>query len=184
MTKTPLPLQVDDLSAFARALTRQMGPASPAHLSLMNMLARAGGFQNVQHLRASAAAARRLQASQPEPVADARQVERALHQFDGAGRLIRWPAKRSTQTLALWVLWSALPRAHVLTEAQVNAALNAQTLFTDPATLRRTMISCGMLSRAQGSAAYARIETRPPAEARALIARITACRRQPESPDA
>jgi hypothetical protein len=183
MTKTPLPLPVTDLSDFARALARQMADAAPSHLTLMNMLARAAGYQNLQHARAAHAAQRRLSAAAPDMAPpDLRQVERALNQFDAAGHLIQWPAKRTTQTLALWVLWSALPAQTVLTERQINNALNAQALFKDPATLRRTMISCGLLTRAAGSADYTRREQRPPPEARALIAHVTIRRQSPKVP--
>lgn len=176
MTKIALPLRVADLSAYARALSKELADAAPSHLALMNMLARAAGFQNLQHLRAASAAERRLQSAPPQPAPDARQIERVLAQFDAQGHLIRWPAKRTTQTLALWVLWSALPPREILSEVRINTALNAQTAFRDPATLRRTMISCGLLSRAPGSTDYQRIEAPPPPEARAAIARIAARR--------
>lgn len=169
MPKTPLPLQADDLTPFARRLSRQLGEASPSHLTLMNMLARAAGYENVQHMRTAHAAAQRLNRTIDERLADPRTVERALHQFDVTGRLRQWPSKRSVQTLALWALWAALPSARSLHEREVNAALCAEHLFGDPATLRRTMISCGLLTRRPDGSDYRRREQEPPAEAKALI---------------
>lgn len=177
MTKTPVPLRVDDMTVFVRSLSRQLGNASPTHLTLMNMIARSAGFQNMQHLRAVSAAAKRLD-SQPESVAvDARAVERALNQFDRFGRLLRWPSKRTTQTLALWAVWATLPANQPFDERTLNAHLMGEHVFTDPATLRRTMIACGLLSRQRDGTDYRRIEQEPPVEAKALI-RILSIRRQ------
>ncbi|KAJ55998.1 hypothetical protein ACMU_09545 [Actibacterium mucosum KCTC 23349] len=169
MTKSPIPLRVDDLTHFARAMSRQLGENSPSHLSLMNMLARSAGFQNVQHMRAATAAARRLAQPAQPAMADARTVERALHQFDAQGRLRQWPSKRATQSLALWALWATLPAGRALSERQVNDALAAQHLFDDVATLRRTMIAEGLMTRKSDGSEYRRIEQKPSPEARTVI---------------
>ena len=169
MPKTPLPLRAVDLTTFVRALSKQLGDASPSHLALMNMVARAAGYQNVQHMRSAHAAGQRLSRVADAPPVDARAVERSLHQFDELGRLRRWPSKRSVQTLALWALWATLPANRLLREQEVNEYLAREHLFGDPATLRRMMISCDLLSRCKDGTDYQRIEQRPPAEAKALI---------------
>lgn len=169
MPRFPLPLYTDDLTGFVRSLSKQLGDASPSHLVLMNMAARAAGFQNLQHLRSVHAAGQRLVRSTNEPPFDARAVERAVHQFDAVGRLIRWPSKRKVQTLALWALWARIPAAQTMQEREVNERLNLDHLFEDPATLRRTMVSCGLLARRDDGTDYRRIEQEPPAEAKALI---------------
>ncbi|MEO0487250.1 MAG: DUF2087 domain-containing protein [Pseudomonadota bacterium] len=172
MTRTTLPLHSADITEFTRALARQLGDASPSHLKLMNMVARAAGYENVQHMRARQAATRRLaQDRSPEEAFDARLVERTLHQFDDGGLLIRWPSKRRVQTLALWVLWARLSTG-ALTEGQVNEALARHHHFDDVATLRRTMIANGLLSRDTAGSCYQRVEQRPPPEALALLARL------------
>lgn len=180
MTKTPIPLHVDDLSIFTRALSRQLGESSPSHLTLMNMSARAAGFQNVQHMRSVSAAAKRLEQradhNTESVAADARSVERALHQFDASGRLLRWPSKRAVQTLTLWALWAVLPAKTPLSEQDVTKLFAEEHLFEDPATLRRTMISCGLLSRRTDGTQYRRIEQEPPAEAKAVISKLSARR--------
>lgn len=177
MTKAPLSMCVDDMTVFTRVLSRQLGETSPSHLALMNMVARAAGFQNVQHMRSVSAAAKRLDNQTETAVADARSVERTLHQFDDYGRLLQWPARRSVQTLALWALWATLPANKVLDERAINDHLEEEHLFDDPATLRRTMISCGLLRRKRDGTDYRRIEQQPLAEAKAVISALSARRR-------
>lgn len=169
MTKTTVPLHADELTTFTRALSRQLGETSPSHLTLMNMIARASGYQNVQHMRSASAATRRLERHKDVRLADARSVERALHQFDAMGRLLGWPSKRAVQTLALWALWATIPARSTLQERQVNEFLSHEHQFGDPATLRRTMISCGLLTRQPDGTEYRRVEQEPPPEAKALI---------------
>lgn len=172
MTKSPLALHAADVTAFTRVLAQQLGDDSPSHLKLMNMVARSAGFQNLQHMRAVQAAASRLTPKDPPHAADHRLIERCLHQFDDRGRLRQWPAKRAVQTLALWGLWAALPAKTAMTERQINAELNVLHCFGDPATLRRTMISCGLLKRSTDCSDYMRVEQKPPVEALAVMEQL------------
>jgi hypothetical protein len=55
--------------------------------------------------------------------------------------------------------------------------LQPEHLFGDPATLRRTMISCKLLTRKPDGTEYRRIEREPPAEAKAVIRSLTPLRR-------
>ncbi|APG47781.1 DUF2087 domain-containing protein [Phaeobacter porticola] len=182
MTRAPLSLQIDDLSNFARMLSKQLGTVSPSHLALLNMLARAAGFQNVQHHRAVQAAAIRLAqgdtARAALPPVDHRLIERTLAQFGRDGRLLRWPSKRSVQTLALFGLWTLFPARTALSETEVNKILIAEHVFNDPATLRRSMISCGLMTRQRDGTNYKRIEQQPTNEAKALISRLSSLRAQ------
>ena len=151
MSKDSIPLIAPDIGRFARNLAVQLNDNKelPSHLSLMNMLARASGFRNYQHLRAAQASKDRL--DQPvDLVVDFRLVERAMHQFNAQGQLIRWPSKRSVQTLCLWALWAQLPSATLMHERDVNGTLNAWHLFQDPALVRRSLISQKMLCWASG----------------------------------
>jgi hypothetical protein len=168
MTRTTLPLQISDVSTFARNLQRQLeAEAKPGHLALLNMLARAAGFQNHQHLRAQVNAAERIAA--PAPKADMKRVEAALRCFDAAGQMTHWPAKTSLQHLCLWALWAHLPRGQTLTEREISTRLNALHRFTDAAILRRTLVELQLVSRSQDGAEYLRREQPPPPEALALI---------------
>jgi hypothetical protein len=172
MSRSRFPLLADDISAFARTLSRELATsnAPPGHLSLLNMLARSSGFRNFQHLRAAHAAGERLAASAPPPEAiDHDLVERASRQFGPEGRLRQWPSRRGIQILCLWVLWSRLPAGVEMIEKQVNANLNASHDFGDPAILRRSLFGMGLVSRQRDGSGYRRQEHRPPPEARALI---------------
>ncbi|QHQ33932.1 DUF2087 domain-containing protein [Algicella marina] len=177
MSRQPIPLAVADISSFARALAQQMNEeaAAPSHLSLMNMLARAAGFRNYQHLRAAHAAGARLETPVDES-ADFRLVERALQQFDDAGRMLRWPSRRAVQELCLWRMWADLPAGKHLHEREVNAILDAGHHFGDAAILRRSLVGMGLLTRNADGSDYLRLEMRPPAEARDLIRRVAARR--------
>ncbi|MFT6674407.1 MAG: hypothetical protein ACJAVM_000578 [Sulfitobacter sp.] len=182
MSKPPIPLNVADISGFARHLAQQLQSHRseadndpPSHLTLMNMLARAAGFGNFQHFRAAHSAQNRVQADRPE-VADFRLVERCLHHFDDIGRLQQWPARRAVQELCLWALWSTLPAQIHQHEKQINAALNAAHRFGDAAILRRSLVGMGLLSRNSDGSDYLRLEKAPPPEALALIRRLQARR--------
>ena len=167
MTRETLPLPVADLSVFARQLRRAWPEEPPSHLTLMNLLARASGFRNVQHLRASALAEGRL--STAAPVIDHVAVEALRRCFDAEGRLTRWPARTSVQHQVLWVLWSHLPRGEPMTERQISERLSQWHLFGDAAIIRRTLLELGLVTRTPDCTEYRRVERKPPAEILALI---------------
>jgi len=177
MTRTPIPLAVSDLSSFARHLgagIKERG--APSHLELLNMLARAAGLRNYQHLRAISAAQARLEVAPPAQ-ADHAQVERALRYFDAGGGLAQWPSRRQVQMLCLWALWSGLPPGKSLGERQVSQLLNGLHGFGDAALLRRELIGMGLFTRSPGGLDYLRREVAPPAEAREVIRRVAARRK-------
>lgn len=170
MSKPKIPLVAEDISAFSRSLSRQLSEeTAPSHLTLMNMVARAAGFRNFQHLRAAHKAGERLATPTPPEPTDHRLVEKAQHQFDAEGRLVNWPSRRKIQDLCLWALWARFPSEKLMHEREVNAILRAWHLFEDPALLRRSMFSKQLLTRERDGSDYQRLEQRPPAEARALI---------------
>ena len=183
MSRQSIPLVVEDISPFARALARQITDSkeTPSHLSLMNMVSRAAGFRNFQHLRAAQLAGQRL-ANLPMPQAiDHLLVERTLNQFDAMGRLRQWPSRRKIQDLCLWPLWAALPARTLMSERDINTRLREIHLFDDPAILRRTLFSLKMVSRNLDGSDYCRRELPPPAEARALISLLGARRQSHNS---
>ena len=87
MSKQSIPLVVEDISPFVRALARQISDVekTPSHLSLINMVSRAAGFRNFQHMRSAHAAGERLATPQRTETIDHLLVERTLNQFDPAG---------------------------------------------------------------------------------------------------
>jgi hypothetical protein len=177
MSKTCIPLSVNDISVLARALREQLVKCdhTPSHVELLNMLARSTGHRNFQSLRAQAVAQHLLQPAQtiPKPI-DHSLIKRLLRRFDAQGRLATWPAKFTLQELCLWVLWSKLPPRCSLTEAEVNVQIEANHLFGDYALLRRELCDHALVARSRDGREYRRVERRPPPEAILLIRQLAA----------
>lgn len=164
MARDAIALEIDDVSAFARALRSALGqePALPGHQGFLNHVARAAGFRNYQHLKTRGAA-------EPAAPVDPRRLAAVLRCFDQAGRMARWPGRTSLQETALWALWSRLPGRAELTEPEVNALIDRWHLFGDRALLRRSLVAHGLARRNPDGSGFRRIEAAPPAEARALL---------------
>jgi hypothetical protein len=180
MSRTNIAFAVSDISALAKSLRSQwMGRETPpGHVELLNMLARAAGHRNFQQLRA-AASGQQVDAfpagaseAAEQPSIDPRRLEKAARHFGENGVLLRWPNRLGLQRLCLWALWAAFPPRQVLQEGAVNAFLNLRHSFGDPALLRRSLCSQGLLTRTRDGSEYRRIEQEPPLEARALIERL------------
>jgi hypothetical protein len=180
MTRTPIPFMTDDVALLARSLRRQWldRPTPPGHVELLNMLARAAGHRNFQHLRADATARDALEHPAP-PVApaDHRRVRRAANHFDADARLASWPARTMLQHLCLWGLWAQLPSESLMTEPQLNDRLRLLNGFGDHAILRRILCQDGLLDRDPEGRAYRRVERPPPPDALALIRHLDLRRR-------
>ena len=174
MSKQIIPLVADDISQFSRALTKQLEQNDQplSHVRMLNLIAKANGYRNFQHLRASHKSAARLNEATPNEAIDFALVARCINQFSTDGVLMQWPSRNKVQKTVLWVLWSAIPSGEALTEKQINQCLNTAHAFKDPATLRRIMIGYEMLERKKDGSEYWRIEQKPPAEALELIRRV------------
>ena len=172
MSRTLLPFHVPDVSQLARTLRGQLAGRErpPGHVEVLNILARAAGYRNFQHLRSAALRPAVPPPAFEGPALDERRAARLLRCFDAEGRLARWPSKRSEQLLALWVLWARIPARVEFTEREISARLAALNGFGDHALLRREMCDLGMMRRTRDGRAYSRIEQPMPAEARALLA--------------
>ncbi|OWY40841.1 hypothetical protein CEK28_00780 [Xenophilus sp. AP218F] len=168
MSRTLYPFYSSDISELARSLKRQWAQQTqaPSHLQWLNMLARAAGFQNFQHLRAEH---ERPVAAEP---AAASPALRLLRHFDAQGRLIRWPKKFSEQRACLWALWSGLPRGVEWREADINAAIRALEAFGDHVLIRRELVEGGWIGRADGCRRYWLIERATPQEAAELAEQV------------
>ena len=182
MSRNVLPLAVADVSAFAKAVRGQLAlcDQTPSHLSLLNMLARAAGFRNFQHLRASVVPAQAPAPAprEPDPApVDPRALSRLVRYFDAAGRLTRWPSKYSHRLPCLWALWAALPAGRVFDEQGITGWLTGRHLFGDPALLRRELCDQGLMTRTRDGREYRRLEQRPSPEGLALIRALGAVRR-------
>lgn len=172
MSRSAFPLEVADLSAFAKSLREQLATLGhvPGHVEMLNLCCRAAGYRNFQHFRAGAEA----QASRPAaPPPDPGRIEKVARYFDADGRMVNWPARFADQSLCFWVLWSRLPAGVVFTEREISELIKSWHLFGDHAILRRGMIDARLISRTQDGREYRRVERKPPAELSPLLARIS-----------
>ncbi|MEJ6020678.1 DUF2087 domain-containing protein [Ramlibacter sp. PS4R-6] len=174
MPKIPVPYAAADITSVARTLKSALderhasGKPPPSHVELLNLLARAAGVRNFQSLKAAPppapAAIEVLPAGELSPLA-----RKTLMQFDDAGRLVRLPNKFSVQRMAMWVLWTRFAPRRDYTEKEVNALLNAQHTFGDPATLRRELVEMKLLGRESDCSRYWKEPRRPDADTRAFL---------------
>jgi len=174
MSKLHVPFAAADITTLARSLREQLGKLdhAPSHVEMLNMLARANGHANFQHLRADAQAQARLTTQTPEPQADHARVEKVSRHFDADGIMVRWPAKTNHQSLCLWVIWSRIPAGQRFSEREVNQFITDGHSFGDYAILRRSLVNAGMLARTPDGKLYRRIEKQPDPDALALLAAI------------
>lgn len=180
MSRTQIAFASADISALARSLRQQLTQLgeAPSHVQMLNMLAKAAGFRNFQHLR-SAGEAAPVATAAPEPqdpgeaVNEAR-IARALNYFGPDARLLSWPGRTSHQELCLWVLWARYPARQIMDERGISAWLNARHDFGDAALLRRTLVTMGLVTRTQDGREYRRVERKPPAELGPLLVRLQA----------
>lgn len=159
MTRETIQINIADLSQFTKSLRGALSTA-PSHVEMLNIVSRAAGYSNFQHLRASNA---------PSPAVDWRKVDRALRNFDDKGRFANWPAKTSMQHLCLWAVWAIIPARTVMNEREVSQLIDQETSTKDAAQIRRSLVEMKLLTRNKDGSRYQRIEQPVTADARALI---------------
>ena len=179
MPKTLIAFASADMSALARSLREQLTALgeNPSHVQLLNMLAKAVGYRNFQHMKTEAAAAPALPVSAAEPPlppVDEARVARVAGHFGPDGELLRWPSRTNHQELCVWVLWARLPAREVTDERGISGWLNLHHAFGDAALLRRTMVTMGLVTRTQDGREYRRVEQPPPPELASLLKRLAA----------
>ena len=168
MSKDAMPLYVGDVSVLARNLRHRLEQSEtvPGHVEMLNILARAGGYRNFQHLKAQHDERRGLDL--PERTSaelNLKLVKRIVRLFDEQGYLTRWPRKYSERILCLWVMWSRIESRRDYNECQISELLEQQHLFEDHALLRRELADHRMVERTPDGRCYRRVEVQPPAEA-------------------
>ena len=96
MPRTQIAFASADISALARSLREQLTGLGelPSHVAMLNMLAKAGGYRNFQHLKAEADAAPPVAAATvpPPPTApplDQQRVDRVAGHFGPTGKLLK-----------------------------------------------------------------------------------------------
>jgi len=169
MTRDVIQLTIADLSQFTKSLRGSL-PKSPSHVEMLNHVAQAAGYKNFQHLRAT---------NTPEPLVDQRKLDRALRNFDDKGRFANWPGKTSMQRLCLWGVWALLPAKTTLNEREISALIDQKTATKDAAQIRRSLVEMRLLTRNKDGSRYLRVEQPVPADARALISRLSEAQRVP-----
>lgn len=169
MSRSAFPLVIADISAFSRALRDELAKrdALPGHVETLNLVCRAAGYRNYQSFRAATP-----ETPLPAPV-DRELVARVARHFDAEGRMLRWPARLGQANLCLWVLWSRIPADTSFTEREISDLLKRWHTFGDHALLRRALYDGKHLSRTVDGRDYRRIEQKPPAELRPLLALIS-----------
>lgn len=169
------PFATPDISALALSLRQGLAALdrAPSHVEMLNLLARATGHANFQHLSADAQARSRLNAEPIQPNIDHARVERVMRHFDADGVMIRWPARTNHQDLCLWGIWRRIPAEQDLSERELNLFIIAAHSFGDHAILRRSLVDARMLARTTDGRTYRRIEKMPPPDAIALLAAIS-----------
>ena len=163
MTRSPIPLVIEDVSAFAQTLRKNWPNDEPSHAQVLRLIAVSAGYRNHQHLKA--------ETPTDEIVAkDAqRRIQDALRVFDETGQMTRWPKKTSVQALCMAWFWSRIPAKTDLSEVQVNEILQSAEAFGDHVLLRRSLIDHKLVTRTLDGRTYRRIEQRPSDEARHVI---------------
>lgn len=163
MTRSPLPLVIEDVSAFAQSMRKNWPDEQPTHAQLLSLIAKTAGYRNHQHLKAETP----LDAGVSKDAE--RRINDALRVFDTDGVMTRWPKKTSVQALCMAWFWSRLPAKSDLNESDVNDILMQGESFGDHVLLRRSLIDHGLVTRALDGSSYRRIERSPSPEARQLI---------------
>ena len=163
MTRSPIPLVIDDLSRFAARLRSHWPGEEVTQSMALHLIAKAAGYRNHQHLKARTTSVPDLDKQAQN------RVKAALAVFDDRARMTRWPLKTSVQRLCLAWFWTRLPDRTDLTERDVNAILKAGEVFGDHVILRRSLIEHRMTARTIDGAVYRRLGRTPDAEERAVI---------------
>ena len=84
--------------------------------------------------------------------------------LDDDGRVTSTPAKYRKRLLMLWYLADKIAPGEY-TEPEIGDAIDAWTLFRDPATIRRELVEMGFLVRTKDGSRYRRTdEFLPPEE--------------------
>lgn len=174
MTRERISLTIPDVSAFARTLKsnfdEDLGEASPGHQTLLNAIARAGGYRNFQHLKATHGPA------DPVEPPETRALTRAMARFDEDGLLTDWPSKRKTRQHCLWALWAQVPPRKTMSEKEISALFDTMMCYRDAAQVRRSLVEDKLLIRNRDGSQYTRVEATPDATSREVIRAVKARR--------
>lgn len=161
MSRELTPLYIADLSSFSKGLRKSLGGENlPTHAQFMNLVAKAAGYKNTQHLKSEQPSPDRK-----TPIA----AQRARRFMDADGRMTGWPSRTKVQEFCLWAVWIYLPPKQEMTEKEVNQVLIERSTFGDHVQIRRSLIDVGLLKREVDGTQYRRIERKPNDEIREFL---------------
>ena len=161
MSKETTPYNCTDISALAKSLRKQLMSCEsfPSHVEMLNILARANGYRNFQHLKNQA----------PETTANARQLDvaipRKLQPFMAKDYVLHaWPVKFSIQKLCFWFFACRFQYQQQYTEQEINEVISRFISFDDFALIRRELCNHKLLKRTDDGRHYWRAAATPPEE--------------------
>ena len=80
------------------------------------------------------------------------------------GQLTALPSKYRKQLLAVWYLADRLEAGRTYTQDELGDALESWHTFHDPATLRRSLVDRGLVTRERDGSVYRRTDVLPALE--------------------
>lgn len=161
MPRVPIEVTIKDFSQFSKNLSRAWPEEKPSHLSLLNLLAGAAGFQNFQHLKAM----QEGKGSSLSP--DEKRWNRLIND---SGQVVRWPTKRKDQLAMLWLIASRLPKAPQWNQQQFDEWIKTQITFGDHVLVRRELVELNCMSRTVDGKSYWRNDFALPEMYQAYVA--------------
>lgn len=72
----------------------------------------------------------------------------------------------------MWGVWTRVPARRVMSEPEINVALERAHTFGDAALLRRSLCDLGLMTRTPDGREYRRVEARPSPEALLLLSTL------------
>ena len=161
MSKETIPYTSTDISALAKSLRKQLAACDsfPTHVEMLNILAKANGYRNFQHLKGEA----------PHLTEKPRQLEvvipRKLRPFMTEDYVLHaWPVKFAIQKLCFWFFACRFQYQQRYTEREVNEVIKQFISFGDFALLRRELCNHKLLKRTDDGRHYWRAAAAPPDE--------------------
>lgn len=167
MSRKNIAFACADISTLAKSLRKQLMSCDsfPSQVEMLNILAKANGYTNYQHLRDEAleaeSAVSRLDVAIPQKLRPFMTEDYILH---------AWPAKYSIQTLSLWFFACRFQYQKRYSEREINEIISRfiDVEFGDFARIRRELCNLKMLKRTDDGRDYWRASTTPPEELKTL----------------
>lgn len=165
MSRDTIPFACEDLSALAKSLRKQLMSCEsfPSHVEMLNILAKANGYRNYQHLKQAQedveVTEMGLNIALPRKLQPFMSVDYVLHS---------WPVKYSLQKLSLWFFACRFQYQQRYSEREVNEIISRYEAFGDFARIRRELVNQKLLGRTMDGRDYWRTNATPPDDLKLL----------------